>query len=156
MIEERFMDAIKIVSRTMEGKQIEWAVVGSTNLGLHGMEVTPHDLDIAVRSDRLGEVRSLFAAYNPSPVTKLESVVNDAWEVRLAIGGVEVQIFGERADGIYVSKLLEGKLERLRARDVEVSCFTLEAEAQAYSGTGRQEKAEAIRAFVKGTQKPRG
>ena len=41
---------LKEVLKIISGKigSIDWAVMGSSNMALHGMDVTPNDLDIVV------------------------------------------------------------------------------------------------------------
>ena len=70
------------------------------------------------------------------------------WEVKAEIGNVEVQILGERDMGEYVSKLLANKLTKIRIEDIEIPCFTLEAEAQTYAETNREHKAHLIQEFL--------
>jgi len=68
--------------------------------------------------------------------------------VKTTIDDVEIQIFGERDLGKYVSKLLANRIIKMKLEDIEVPCFTLEAEAQAYEETKRENKAQMIRNFL--------
>lgn len=150
MVEVKFIDAIEIISTRLKKEQIKWALVGSTNMALQGMDINPHDLDIVMRFKDLDKIWLLFSEYDPSPVKKLEKpVANEVWDVKVNICSVEVQIFGEKDSGVYVSKLLGHKVKNLKIKTFEIPCFTLEAESQAYAETNRQKKADKIKEFIK-------
>ena len=133
----------------MNKNKIKWALIGSTNMQLQGMEVSPHDLDIVVQLKDLEKMREIFSDYNVSAVKELKPLTDEpGWEVKAEIGNVEVQILGERDMGEYVSKLLANKLTKIRIEDIEIPCFTLEAEAQTYAETNREHKAHLIQEFL--------
>lgn len=134
----------------MNKNDIKWALIGSTNLKMQGMDVNPNDLDIVVPLKDLEKMREIFADYNASVVKELKSLTDEpGWEVKLEIDGVEVQILGENDTGEYVSKLLENKLTKISIDNIEIPCFTLEAEAQTYTETNREHKAHLIQDFLK-------
>ncbi len=149
MLDAKFIEAIQIISGRLEKAKIKWALVGSTNLALQGIDIIPHDLDILVRLDDLGKMPGIFSEYSPSQVTELKPIVSETWEVRANINGVTVQIFAENDSGVYVSKFLGFELVRLRIKSHEVPCFALAIESQAYVQTGRQSKADMINDFIK-------
>lgn len=144
-----FKKAIKIIHKLLNENKIKWALVGSTDMQLQGMDVNPRDLDIVVQLKDLEKMQEIFSEYNASPVKKLEPMTDEpAWEVKIEIEGVEVQILGERNTGEYVSKLLVNRLTKIKLDDIEIPCFTLEAEAQAYTETNREHKARLIHKFL--------
>ncbi len=148
MLNKKFIEAIKIISKKLNGK-VKWSLIASTNLALQGMDVKPQDLDIVVRFEDLKKMPELFSDYNASEVKKIEKwKENPAWEVKLDINGVEVQILGENDNGEYVSKLIANKLTKISLEGSEIPCFTLKAEIQTYEETSRNEKAERIKSFL--------
>lgn len=150
MITDNFKKAIKIIHEKLQNNKIKWALVGSTNMQLQGMNVQPHDLDIVVQLKELEKTREMFSEYNVSAIKELKPLTDEpAWEVKIEINDVEVQIFAQLNTGEYVSKLLADKLARIRFENVEIPCFTLEAEAQTYAETNRRYKSNLIREFLK-------
>ncbi len=140
---KKFKDVLKILASKLN---IKWALIGSTNLAIQGMDVNPRDLDIVVMFEDLEKVRVLLKDYHPDPIKKLEVMTNEpAWEVKLYINDVEVQILGELKHGEYVSKRMANEIIYVD----EIPCFTLDAEARAYSETNRKEKADKIWEFIK-------
>ena len=149
MINENFKKAIKIIQKLMNENKIKWALVGSTNMQLQGMNVNPHDLDIVVQLKDLDKIREIFSEYSASTVKELKPFTDEpSWEVKVEIGTVEVQFFGQRNTGEYVSKLLADILTKIKIDDIEIPCFTLEAEAQTYTETNREHKAHLIQEFL--------
>jgi len=133
----------------MNENKIKWALIGSTNMQLQGMNVNPHDLDIVVQLKDLEKIREIFSDYNASAIKELKPLTNEpGWEVKLNIENVEVHILGERDTGEYVSKLLSDRLTKIKIDDIKIPCFTLEAEAQTYAETNREHKAHLIQEFL--------
>ncbi|MGV8171452.1 MAG: nucleotidyltransferase domain-containing protein [Candidatus Woesearchaeota archaeon] len=150
MVDSRFIHAIKIIHQLLNENNISWALIGSTNMQLQGMNVNPRDLDIVVQLKDLEQMEKIFSDYNASDVRKLPPMTDEpGWEVKIDINGVDVQILGERDTGEYVSKLLAEKLIRIHLDNIDIPCFTLEAEAQTYAETKREHKANLIREFLK-------
>ena len=149
MISNNFQEALKILAKKFNQNNIKWALIGSTNMAFQGIDIIPHDLDIVIQFEDLQEITSLFSEYNPSPINEL-SPLNDkpAWEIKLKIHNVEVQILGEKDDGEYVNKLLGNKIIIKNLDNLKIPCFTLEAEAQTYEETHRPDKAKIIKEFL--------
>ena len=149
MINENFKKAIKIIHELMNENKIKWALVGSTNMKLQGINVNPRDLDIVVQLKDLDKIREIFSEYSASAVKELEPFTDEpSWEVKLKIGVVEAQFFGQRNTGEYVRKLLANRSTKIKIDDIEIPCFTLEAEAQTYAETNREHKAHLIQEFL--------
>jgi len=149
MIGQYFKDAIKIIRKRLDGNQIRWALVGSANMKLQGMKTEPRDLDIVVQYKDLQKVSGIFSDYSASAVKELESLTDKpAWEVKARINGAEVQFIAGDEKDVYVSKLLANKITYVKLDGVDIPCFTLEAESQAYAETNRGHKARLIQEFL--------
>ncbi len=149
MLNKNFEEAIKIIFKKLNSNKIKWALIGSTNMAIQGMNVQPHDLDLVVQLKDLNKMREIFSEYNASAIKELKPLTDEpGWEVKIKIKNVEVQILGERDTSEYVSKLLANKLTKIKLEGIEVPCFTLDAEAQTYAETKREHKANLIREFL--------
>lgn len=145
-----FVEAIKIIDEKLNQKGIKWALVGSTNLALQGMNVTPRDLDILINYPNLEAVKFIFLDYNPSKIKELKPFIKgqQAWEVRAIINNTEVQFFSEK-NGEYARKLHANRLITIKLNNINIPCFSLKDEAQIYAETNRKDKAEIINKFLK-------
>jgi predicted nucleotidyltransferase len=149
MINSNFKKAIKIIHKLLSEKKIKWALIGSTNMQLQGMDIQPHDLDIVIQLKDLDKMQKIFSEYNVSAIKEKRSLTNNPfWEVKVEIDGVEVQIFGEKSNRGYVSKLLANRLINIQLNGIKIPCFTLEAEAQTYAEINRGHKAHLIQEFL--------
>lgn len=147
---DKFKKALKIIAEKLDIEEVKWAVIGSTGLALQGIEITPNDLDIAVRFDDLQKIPEIFPDYKPSGVKELETVTGKpAWDVQMNINEVEIQFVGELDDGDYVSRLLAKRINMVNVDKVDIPCLNLEAAAEAYEEIKRPEKAELIRKFLR-------
>ena len=152
---DNFKKAIKIIQKLLNENKIKWALVGSTNMQLQGMNVNAHDLDLVVQLKDLEKIQKIFSGYNPSNVNELPPMTSEpAWDVKFKIDDINIHILGERDTGEYVSKLLKNRIIHKKIDDVSIPCFTLEAEAQTYSETHREHKAELIKNFLKNDNPP--
>jgi len=116
---------------------------------LQGMKTEPRDLDIVVQYKDLQKVSSIFSDYSASAVMELESLTNKpAWEVNVKINDADVQFIAGEEKDVYVSKLLENRIIVIKLDDIEIPCFTLEAESQTYKETNREHKAHLIQEFL--------
>jgi len=150
MLNKTFKEALKVLNKKLKKNNIKWALIGTTNLALQGMNINPRDLDIVVTLGDLKKIPFIFEDYSPTDITKLPVTTDEpAWDVTLIILDVKVQIMGERDTGEYVNKLLANKIIQIKVDTFEVPCFTLEAEAQAYTETNRAQRAQTIRNFLK-------
>ncbi len=149
MISEKFKQAIMFISEVLSNAKIKWAVIGSTNQALQGMEITPNDLDLIVSFDYLKKIPELFKSFSPSPFQKLETTTGmPAWDVKMTLKKVEVQFLGERKEGLYVKPLLSKKVTHVTVNGLSIPCLALDSEANAYAKTNREKKAKAILDFL--------
>lgn len=149
MLENDFLAALKEIATRLETNGIRWALVGSSNAAVQGVPVKPHDLDIVIELGMLSKARGIFMDLSPSEIKEIDTSSGVPMnEFVFSIGGFGVEIFGERPEGVYASKLIGRKLVRVSISDFEVACLTLEAEAEAYDETNRGHKAEMIRDYL--------
>lgn len=160
MLPYNFSQAIKVLSKELNERHLEYALIGSSNLVLQGMELSPRDLDLVMEIDDLRKTPEIFRKYHASAVEELRPDSGDpawtaklqkhpAWNVHFNIERIPVQILGEPNDGDYVSKLVAKRLVYFNIEGIKVPCFTLEAEADAYRETFRPQKAERIITFLR-------
>jgi len=148
-MKKEFKEALRIIYEKLKNTNIKWALIGSTNMNLQGIDVNPRDLDMVVTLENLKKIPEIFKEFSSSEVKKLPPMTSESgWEVKLKISSVDVQVLGEKNTGEYVSKLLRGQLTKIKLDDVEIPCFTLKAEAQTYAETNRLHKAEIINKFL--------
>src|SRR3989344_1227151 len=143
MINKKLKEVIILVAKKLKKVNIKWALIGSTNLTLQGLNILPHDLDIVVESNNLRKIKKIFEEFKLSEFKETIPMTDKpVWEMRLNIMGVDVQIFGEKNNGIYVSKLLANKLTYVGLENIEIPCFSLEAEMEAYSEKIKYDKSK--------------
>lgn len=57
---EKIIEAIKIVGSRLNKQNIKWLVGGSGSLLVHGLEVIPNDIDIAVNQENYEEAKTIL------------------------------------------------------------------------------------------------
>jgi hypothetical protein len=149
MLTPSFKNALRKIAKIINAHNIQWAVIGSANMALQGMNVRPKDLDIIVNKNDLNIIKNIFAEYIKGGIQELTSTANiPVWELELNVDGVEVQILGEEDKGQYASNLVSGNIIDVELDGAKISCLTLRAEADAYTETNRPKKANMIRNYL--------
>ena len=147
----RVHEVLSHISDRLE-EDTDWAVIGSCNMLLHGMEVEPNDVDIITTSDGIRVFENKFSHLVKKPLEVQDNFGEESSEslkLVLEIGGVEVEVIGEGPEGSYIERGLERR-ENVRMDGGEFPCIPLETDAEAYRLMGREEKAERIREFLEG------
>ncbi len=149
MLSKEFRAALNVLHDALRKTGISWTVIGSTNMCLQGMDVTPHDLDIVVSLSDLRKLPGIFSKCQPSPIRKLDPLGDDErWEVKFHIGDVEIQAIGEKDSGGYLRRIAAGRIVKLPLDRIVLQCFMLDAEAMAYEEMKRESKSRMIRDFL--------
>jgi len=113
---------------------LPWMVVGSTNLALHGLSVSPNDIDISVRMEDVSRVEHAFWEARSGTKALKKGSANEYLELTLSLGGICVQVIGEQ-DGLY-DRFLD-RAERITLDGRVIPCLPLELEARCYEHLGR-------------------
>ena len=140
-------ETLTFVAKKLNEAQIKWALIGSANLALQGMNVVPNDIDILVDFSDKEKNEKLFMG--EKIVSNSIQKNGEAEEVTYLIEGVDVQICYEHPHGFYFQFFENNRFEKIMLGSVEILCNRLEDEARAYEHLGRKEKAEKIREFLK-------
>lgn len=151
MIDEKFKETLKTVVSKLEGKQLNWAVIGSTNMALQGINVSPNDLDIVTSFEGIEKMEGVFKDYMKNEIQTKEASQednSDYYEMKLSINGLEVHVVGAGPEDIYYGRVASGRTTTVRVKDFKVPCMKLEAEKETYIATGRQQKAKIIENFL--------
>lgn len=150
MLDRSFSKSAKVIATRLNEAKIPWALIGSANLALQGLPVQPKDLDIVVRLDDLSKIQDLFRDFQCSETREFPTaIVEPTWEVVVKLDDIDVQFLGEQDTGPYVDKLINNQIQEIVLDGVNLTCLTLDAEADAYAETDRSHKAEMIRNYLK-------
>jgi len=149
MLNQNFIDTLKLVSNRLTSNGFIWAIIGSTNLVLQGVDIIPRDIDIISTMDVLPKIKSIFPEYGVAEIEERESATSGSyWRVVMHINDIEIEVLGEKENGIYADRLLAGHKIDITLDGVKISCLALESELQAYRDTGRQNRVDLIENFL--------
>lgn len=145
MISKEFSNTLKVISEKLRPSKMNWYVTGKGNLALQGMRVMPSRLQILIQEKDLERFLSLFNEYERTDIEELQN--GEAKEFKMVVDGVEVLVCAEYPHGAYWISMqppLQIKLE-----DINLPCFTLLSEREAYAKMGLNQTKEAIDLFLK-------
>ena len=157
-----FENALSWIIETLEGRDIVWALTGSTSFALQGVPVNVHDIDIQTDARGAYAIQALFADKIERPVAFLESPNIRSHFGTAKVEGVTVEIMGaiqkrtrwpQEADE-YRAPEWEPPVDVgalrifIRWQGHTVPVLPLEYEYGAYVKLGRAEKAETLKRFM--------
>jgi len=148
---EKRKDILKDIAERMNKSCVKWALVGSTNHLIQGMDVIPRDIDVIISYDDLEKVKGVFSDLD----FEIKELPNgEAQEMIFKMRGFDIQICADYSHGKYYKKRQEeGSTIFVDIEEVSIPVFSLESEALCYEANGRLEKAERIRDFIKSRRK---
>lgn len=153
MIEEKFLNPLRIIYSRMENQQagrLNWVITGSLGMALQGMELAVHDIDLQTDKEGAYEIERRFSEYVVKPVRYFPSERIRSHFGALAIGGVKVEIMGDlqqRLDDQTWEEPVKVELHKLWVGidGMQIPVLSLEHEYRAYFLMGRIKKAEMLR-----------
>jgi len=154
MIHQKYIEVLKIIHERLNGR-IPYAIIGSTNLALHGMDLSPRDIDIVTTIEGAKLCKELFQDFIPvgTEIVVIESLYNKHYALIFTISGVTLEISSEDTGGIYDSLLKENNIlypedSIIGVKDIKLPCLSLKSELKAYSLTGRKDRVHLIEKFI--------
>jgi hypothetical protein len=144
-----YSDVLKFLASKLTGQGINWAIIGSTNHAMQGVDAEPHDIDVL--SDRQGayKIADILKEYVVEPVKYTENESFSSYHCVLDIKGIIVEVMGEKENKPEID--LWGEYSNLSEKiyfDLDgwkIPAISLKREYFAYSKLGRKEKADLIK-----------
>lgn len=153
MISRKIKEVLKIVCTKLKGKGIDWVLVGSTNLALQRINVTPHDIDILTDKKGAYSINELLRDYEIKKVEYRESENLASYFGEFRIEGVKVEVMGDlrikHPDGTWYVKLVTRSARNAKIGEMEIPLQPLEKELEGYKILGRVEKVREIEKAIR-------
>lgn len=149
MISKENIEAIKIITEKLSHDNINWALIGSSNLALQGVDVEAHDIDILTDKEGALLMRKILKEFTKEEIKYKESEKFKSYYGKFIINGVEVEIMGDLSNlnprgDIWSETTNFSKKIYFQVDDTKVPVISLDQEYQAYLKLGRNEKAQKI------------
>ena len=150
MIPENIFQALKVISERLDGKGINWVLIGSTNQALQGVDVKPRDIDILTDKEGVYAIVDALKDFVVEEIHIRETETMKSNYGKLNIEGVDVEIIGDlinikpKGDLWSETKNFSKKII-IEFKGVEVPGISLDQEYVAYKKLGNIERAEKIK-----------
>ena len=135
-------EVVRLLATSLNTAGIPYKIVGSTCLALHGLPLTPGDIDIETDAASAYRIQALWPDAVVDPVMLHTSPTYRSHLGHLSIGGITVEIMGaiERPDGDGWVSTAASTETVVPLDGVPVPVAWLEEEALAYVRRGRLER----------------
>jgi len=135
--------ALRILLEKLKG--IDFALIGTFNLFLQGVKVSPHDLDILTDDEGMDKISRIFGS-------KITLEKEDRYkETKFKIGDTEVHVVSNKNNPLRPQDFRK-QIVWVKKGDLEVPCMSLESELRFYQQVGRSKdrgKIDLIQAALK-------
>lgn len=152
-IQSSLISVIRRLNDRLEGKGLEWAIVGSFGLAIRGATIVPRDIDIMTNKVGAYEIERMFSKHVVSPVSLKSNDMIKSHFGELDIDGVKVEIMGD-----FQIRLNDGSWQKppdlanlIEIEPLDELCIpvlSLEWEFDSYSKLGRVERAETVKGIM--------
>lgn len=143
-LKENFYKTLYFISNSLSNSNIEWFVIGKSNLYLQGLDLNPSKIGILIHSENLDSFTKIFKDYISSPIIDLTN--GEAKEFFMDIFNTKVQVCSEYSNGTYWK--VKKDIVDIPINDITIQGFSLESEAQAYGILGETETEEQIMKYI--------
>ena len=152
VVEEKLLEVLKFIANVLGRENVRWALVGSLNLALQGVDVEPEDIDIVTDREGILKIGELLRDFVVEEIRYKEGKKMAACFGKLNVNGVLIDIIGDprmREDESH--KWKEKGLCDLVILDlgVRVPAMSLRSELDAYKILGKTEKVRKIESFLR-------
>jgi len=150
---DRNLKVLKKVANIINtNNSINWILVGSTNLAMHGVDVVANDIDIITDEFGAHEIDKLLGDFctlrlDNTPAENIRSLLS-----KYLIDDVEIEVMGNLQtrlpDGEWSDLTTFDDKEIYTYEDAPIPTLSLEKELRGYTNLGRMEKAEKIKTVL--------
>ena len=149
MIEKNIQKALKIVSDILNNNHINWMLIGSCNLAIHGLDVVVRDVDICVDKKEFKKINKLFSKFGEIVMEQFPSSFGgDAYKMTFSIEGIDIELLGEGTQNIYSEALAKGDFNKLEIFGTKIYVNKLENEYESCIRMNKFEKATKIKEYL--------
>ena len=149
----RMFEVLNFLSDYFGNEELNWALTGSCNFYIQGLDVSVADIDIQTDKEGAYQIDKLLAQYSLREVTYSETENICSHFGIFIIDGVTVEVMGDMRkklpDGTWEKQIdLKSNIVYAYYKRLKLPVLSLEYEAEAYERLGRKQKARMLRNFL--------
>lgn len=137
--------ALKLITEKLKG--INYAVIGSVNLQIQGMNVTPRDIDILTTEAGINKIDEILKEYRTEEIYFDESEGRNSFRSFYMIDGIEIEVLGN-VNNIYRDLESLDRNVLINFKEMRIPCIPLGDELETYQKMGRKDKIKIIQTFL--------
>ena len=146
---EDIQKILKLIISKVDSTKHVWAVVGSTNLALQGVNIEAHDIDILTTEKDVFKIEKILNQYITKSVRYTENGFFKSYFGKFQINGVKVEIMAnlqtKQKGTNWSNKARLDKRIYIKYKNLTLPVIPLLEEYKAYVKMGRVETAEKIK-----------
>jgi predicted nucleotidyltransferase len=132
-------------------KGINWALVGSTNLAIQGVDIKPHDIDILTDKEGIYAIEKILKRFEKEPVMFRETKQFKSNFGIFEIDDIKIEVMENLQNRIKNKWVRTNDLSKrkfIKFEGIELPVIPLEEEYRVYKKLGRIERANKIKKLI--------
>ncbi len=149
MIDEKTKKVLEYLVKKL--KDINWALVGSTNLAIQGVDIKPHDIDILTDRKGVYAIGKFLKKFEKASIMFRETKQFKSNFGIFEIDNVKIEVMENLQNRIKNKWVVTNDLSKRRFIEfegIELPVIPLEEEYKTYKKLGRIEKANKIKKLI--------
>jgi hypothetical protein len=143
--------ALKKIAEKLNGKGLNWVLIGSTALAIQGVDVPVHDIDIMTDMESADKIAIALKEFNIEPMHYKTSAQFKSYYGLFKINEVQVEVFADletKHNDEWAKTVRSRIIVMQRYEGMTLPLLELREEYEAYKVMGRDEKAKKILEFM--------
>lgn len=142
MINDKYLKIIIQIAKRID--DLNYALIGSANLAIQGIELTPRDIDIITDEIGIDEFDKRFSKFRVKEKFYDETDGRNSWRAFYKIDGVEIEVL-QNVNNLYRPKNEFNNTVMFNLNGQKIKCSSLQSELFAYEKMGRDDKVKLIK-----------
>ena len=139
---EKIEKALRVIIEKLNG--LNYALIGSVNLSLQGIDIQSRDIDILTNSDEINKIVKVLKKYQTKEMYFNESEGRNSYRAFFEINKIEIEILGNVNNACRLKNSLDKKIY-IDYKGIKIPCMPLEEELDVYKKINREDKIKLIK-----------
>lgn len=144
-ISQKIGAVLTLITNKLTG--INYALIGSANLYMQGLDVKPRDIDLLTTPEDIWKIDKILVDYRIKEIYFDENEGRNSLRGIYCIDNIEIEVLGNVNNAYRNKESLDHKIN-VEFKDSKIACIPLIDEYNTYRQMGRSEKAEMVHKFL--------
>lgn len=155
MISKKYIEVLRFIVDRLKYKNINWCLVGTTNLIIQGVKIEPSDIDIITDDEGAYLLSKVFKDFEVKPLNYSSDDKFRSFFSTYQIKNIKVEVMGgfqhKTSKGAWSRVMVPKNLKckAIKVKDYKINIVPLDVAYKFYKEVGRETTAQKIKEYLK-------